>query len=142
MEIVINYWAVLAAAVTYMVIGSLWYGPLFGKYWRKLMGFTAQDMKSMRLSAAQAIGLGFLSALVMAQVLAHEQAVWYDFMGATMSTFSFVFNLAFWLWLGFVATTQLGAVLWENRSWKLFFFNAASSLVSLFAMSWVITYLM
>ncbi|MBI3341870.1 DUF1761 domain-containing protein, partial [Candidatus Curtissbacteria bacterium] len=38
MEFQINYMAVVAAAVVNMVLGFLWYGPLFGKPWMKMMG--------------------------------------------------------------------------------------------------------
>jgi hypothetical protein len=46
-EITINYAAVLLAAVANMVVGMLWYGPLFGKQWQALMGFNADSMKSI-----------------------------------------------------------------------------------------------
>lgn len=36
----VNYLAILVAAVLSMVLGFLWYGPLFGKEWTKLMGVT------------------------------------------------------------------------------------------------------
>lgn len=141
MEISVNYWAVLAAAVAYMVIGSLWYGPLFGKKWAQLASVTPGKMAN-GMTAHKAVGIGFVSAFVMAQVLAHEQFVWFDFMGSTLSKCMFAFQLAFWLWLGFIATTQLGSVLWEGKSWKLFFLNASASFVSLFAMALILTYWM
>ncbi|MDO8488446.1 MAG: DUF1761 family protein [bacterium] len=34
----VNYLAILAAAVLSMVLGFLWFGPLFGQTWMKLMG--------------------------------------------------------------------------------------------------------
>ena len=33
----INYWAVLVSAIASMAIGSLWYGPLFGKQFMPAM---------------------------------------------------------------------------------------------------------
>jgi hypothetical protein len=38
--ITINYLAVIAAAIAAVGVGVLWYGPLFGKEWMKLMGYT------------------------------------------------------------------------------------------------------
>jgi hypothetical protein len=35
----INWLGVLVATVIYMVLGALWYGPLFGKVWMKAMGW-------------------------------------------------------------------------------------------------------
>ena len=132
MEISINYWAVLAAAVANMLVGSLWYGPLFGKQWKKLMGFSAEDPKSMKMKASTAMVGGLVTALVTAYVLAHFADVWgaLDTAGA--------FALAFWIWLGFVATTQLAGVLWEGRPGKLFFLYTLQSLVSLVVIAWIL----
>ena len=46
MEIHINFWAILAATVSAMVLGSLWYGPVLGKQWMKLNNFTEEDIKA------------------------------------------------------------------------------------------------
>ena len=43
--------------------------------------------------------------------------------------------LAFWLWLGFFATTQLGMVMWEGKPVKLYIINTLHHLVSLVVMS-------
>jgi len=135
MEISINYWAVLVAAVAYMVIGSLWYGPVFGRQWMKMMGFSKESMRKMPLTAAQAIAGGFVSALVMAFVLAHDNFVWSAFYAGSKGAGAMSFALGFWIWLGYVATTQAGSWLWEGRSFKLFAFNAAASFVSLQVMA-------
>jgi hypothetical protein len=128
-DISINVWAVLVAALANMVIGSLWYGPLFGKAWKKMMGFSDQSMKSMKMTAMQAMVGGLVTAFLMAFVLGHFADVW-----GVMSVGG-AWELAFWVWLGFVATTQLGSVLWEGKSFKLFVLNTAQSLASLFAMA-------
>ena len=122
-----------------MVIGMLWYGPVFGKHWKRMMGFSDSDMKNMPLTAGQAICGGAVTALVIAYVLAAEAYVWGSFMGES-GTVSFAFMLAFWPWLGFIATTQAGSFLWEGKPFKLFAFNAAESLVSMFAMALVLTF--
>ncbi len=140
-EITINFLAVVLAAVAYMFIGMLWYGPLFGAKWKALMGFTDEAMKKMPLTPIQAIIGGFISALVMSMVLANEEFVWAQFFGSSMSEAMFAFNLGFWVWLGFVATTQLNSVLWEGKSWKLFWLNAANTFVAYQAMAFVLTYL-
>jgi mannitol-specific phosphotransferase system IIBC component len=131
-DVVINYWAVLAAALANMIIGSLWYGPLFGKMWKKLQGWGPEQMKSMKMSANGAYVGGLVTALVSAYVLAHfvEALAVFDMASA--------WQLAFWVWLGFVATTQAGSVLWENKPVKLFLLNAANSLVTIYAMTLIL----
>ncbi len=129
MQITINYLAVIGAAVANIAVGMLWYGPVFGKYWRKMMGFTDADMRNMPLTPAQAITGGVVTALIMAFVLSQIAP-----QGISPLT------LAFWPWLGFVMPIQAGSWLWEGKSFKLFTFNAAASFVSLFAMALVLTF--
>ncbi|MSR70506.1 DUF1761 domain-containing protein [Candidatus Kaiserbacteria bacterium] len=125
MDITINYLAVIAAAVVAYAVGALWHSPAgFGKYWMHLMGFTEGHMKSMPLSPAQAMSIGFVVTLLMAYVLAHFVVL----VGAT--TWQVALQLGFWLWLGLVAPTLANGWLWEGKSPKLFVFNAAYALVN------------
>lgn len=121
----INYVAVLVAGIAAMALGSVWYGPLFGKRWMKLMGFNEKSMKSMKMSVTKSMSFGFLSALVTAGVL----AVLLDY--AAASTITASLTIGAWVWLGFLATKGLGAVLWENKSWGLFFLNTSYDLVNI-----------
>lgn len=128
--VTINYWAVLACGVASMVIGSLWYGPLFGKLWTKLEGFTQEKMEEMKKKGmAKSYFLMFVGSLVMAYVLAHMV----DY--AQASTAKAAAQAGFWLWLGFVAPVTLSSVLWNNKPWKLWFLNNAHSLIALVVMA-------
>src|SRR6185436_11080467 len=100
----INYWAILVCGVASMVLGSLWYGPLFGKAWQKLMGWEhvdaskkAEMMKDMQKSYI----LAFLGALVMAFVLAHSLVFAQSYL--KVSDGSAIVQGALWNWLGFIA---------------------------------------
>jgi hypothetical protein len=44
----INYWAVLVCGVLSMVIGFVWYGPLFGKKWMEIVGATFKDIEERK----------------------------------------------------------------------------------------------
>src|SRR3989344_3042591 len=136
MEVSINWLAVLIAAVVNMIVGSLWYGPIFGRAWKRMMGLTDESMKSMRLSAMQAMAGGFITAIVMAYVLAHFVAV------NGVADMSGALELAFWIWLGFMATVTAGSFLWENKPFKLFVLNAAEQLVALVLMAMVMVMMM
>ena len=46
MSVSINYLAVLVAGFIPMILGSIWYGPLFGKKWIELMGLTEEELKA------------------------------------------------------------------------------------------------
>lgn len=130
----VNYLSVLIAAVAAMVIGFLWYGPIFGKAWMKEMKFSEADKKKAKQKGmGKYYFINFVGALVTAYVLAH-------FIGfLALSSFSDAFQLAFWTWLGFfAAATLLGGVLWEGKSWKLFLINAGYWLVNLIVMGWIL----
>jgi len=132
MEFVINYWAVLVAALVYMFVGMFWYGFGFGKMWIKMMGFTEESMKSMPLTPMQAMAGGLVTAFIMAFVLA-KLTIIYGAIGVAGA-----WGLAFMIWLGFFFTETAGAWLWEGKSFKLFAFNAAHRLVALFLMALVL----
>jgi hypothetical protein len=136
MEIAVNYLAVLACAVVAMVLGFMWYGPLLGKQWRHEMGFSLDDMKNMKMSPSMAYGLMAVGSLIFAYVLAHMLGISKLAFGGL--DLAMALQGGFWLWLGFVATTQFGVVLWEGKSWKLFFINTSYSLVSMLAMASII----
>ena len=130
----INYWAVLVAALASYLIGALWYSPLlFGKAWIELMGFTEKDMQNAKKRGmAKNYGIMFVSTLVMSYVLAH-------FVDYTESTTAIAGAQAgFWIWLGFMATTALGSVLWENKPIKLYLINVGHSLLGLLLMSGIL----
>ena len=126
----INYLAVVGAAVASMIIGFLWYGPLFGNQWKKLMNFTDKSMKKM--TPVQAMIGGFISTLIMSYILAH----FIDYTQA--ATFMDGAVAGIWLWLGFIATVQIGSVLWEGKPLKLYAINTLHYLVTLVIMGGIL----
>lgn len=123
-ELSINYWALIAAAVANMAIGALWYGPVFGALWKRLTGITDEAMAQMPLKPWQAMLGGLVNSFVIAYILFFFTAPW------VVPTIAGALMGAFWVWLGFVATTQIGSYLWEGKPLTLFFLNAAYSLVA------------
>ena len=137
MEVPINYLAVLASGVAAMILGSLWYGPLFGKQWIALMGFDQQTVAEMQAKGMQAMwknyALMFVGALIMAYVLAHGLVFGNAYLGT--GGISGGLQGAFWYWLGFIAPVTLGVILWDGKPWKLWFLNAGYYLALLLVMS-------
>lgn len=130
----INYLAVLACAVLSMVIGSLWYGPLFGKPWMKMMGIKQSGMKSPEM--AKLYGIQLLGSIVMAFVLAHTLIFAMAYLHET--GVSAGLQTGFWNWAGFVGPVTLTSVLWEGKPWKLWLLNNAYYLVLLCSMGVVL----
>ena len=129
----VNYWAVLASGVVMMVLGGLWYGPLFGKQWIALMGFDPERVRDMQAKGMQAMWKSYalmaLGALLMSFVLSHALIFASTYLGTT--GISAGLQVGFWNWLGFIVPVSLGAVLWEGKSWKLWALNAGYYLVGL-----------
>lgn len=131
---IINYLAVLVAAIVSMIVGAFWYSPmLFGKQWMEWMNFAPKDMLDMKKRANASYAINFLTLLLMAFVLAH----FVDYAQAT--TFIEGVQLGFWVWLGFIATISLGSVLWENKPIQAYLLNAGYQLVSLVLMGVILT---
>ncbi len=127
----INYLALLACAVASMVLGSLWYGPLFGKPWMKEMGISKPDTMDakMKKEMNKSYSLMFVGSLVMAYVLAHSlvfASTYLKVEGVSAGVMA-----GFWSWLGFIAPVTLGSVLWERKSWKLWMLNNGYQLVNI-----------
>ncbi len=116
-----NWIGILVSAVLSMVIGVIWYSPkVFGKEWAELTKIShvdTQDKGQMYLCA-------FVNALVKSWVLAMviDYASAFDMISGAV--------IGFWMWLGFVATTQFAGILWQRNPWKLFYINTGCMLVS------------
>lgn len=129
----INYWAVLVSAIASMVLGFLWYGPVFGKMWINLSGHTPQNSDAAKKKAmTTGYVLGFIGALVMAYVLAHALVFAEAYLKA--SGVSAGLMAGFWNWLGFIAPVTLGMVLWDGKPWKLWILNNGYHLLNLLIM--------
>lgn len=132
-EVPINYLAVLASAIASMVVGSLWYGPIFGKQWITLQGWTPEAMAANKAKGmTKSYILMFVGSLVMAYVLAHSLVFAADYLGVYGASAGLM--TGFWSWIGFIAPVTLGIVLWEGRSWKLYILNNGYQLLNLLVM--------
>ncbi|MGQ0645566.1 MAG: DUF1761 domain-containing protein [Elusimicrobiota bacterium] len=141
-EINIHYPAVLAAMAANIVIGFVWYGPLFGKVWAREAGLPA-DFKPDPKLFARAMGLMVVGAFLTSYVLAHEVRVWRPSVwgaGTDSPDAVYGFFAAFFVWLGFYLPVLSGAVAWENKSWKLFLINAAFYFVALQAAGMILSF--
>ena len=114
-----NYLAILVSAVAAFLLGGLWYSPfVFGKLWIKLSEMTEKELREAKQkSMVKSYLLTFVSLLIMAFVLAS----FLDFSGEKTLTNGLL--IGFWGWLGFIAMTHVGSLLWENKSPALYALN-------------------
>jgi hypothetical protein len=138
MSVDVNMWAVLLAAVSSMVVGSLWYMPAtFGNTWQKLSKVKMVDRSKMSPGQmAWIYGSVFLASLVTAYVLAHVTFLANKYFGN--SFMSDALQTAFWLWLGFTAARLYVHDTFEMRRKKLTLLNATHELVTILVMALII----
>jgi len=110
----INFFAVLVGGVINMAVGFVWYGPLFGKLWLRLIGKTEEDI-------AGGPGLGYLWSFIAALVTALVLSLLIASMGST--TFAEGLLAGVLVAVGFVATTSLTSAIFDDKHlgvWLLF----------------------
>lgn len=127
----INHLATIVAAIVSIVIGFIWYSPgVFGTAWMKAAGIKMPKGKKKGMAK------GFVGMIIVSLVLAYVLSIFIDYGQAATLTEGLM--IGFWVWLGFMATTQIGVVLWENKPGKLFVINTGFSLVELLVMGAII----
>lgn len=106
-----NLLGLLVCAVASMILGFVWFGPLFGKQWMKVIGATppksAEAAKKMQQAMVPTYIIAFLLAGLEAFVLSGLIAP--GFQVSALQT-------SFWIWLGFVVPTVAGGSMWNNDS--------------------------
>jgi hypothetical protein len=135
MEVAINLWAVVLAAASSMVVGSIWYAkPVFGNTWLKLIGKSDKDMAK---GGMKPILVTVVVSFITAYVLAHVTYLSYSFF-TDSSFFGAALTTAFWVWLGFTAARVITHDAFEGRPMKLTAMTLGHELVTLLVMGAVI----
>lgn len=70
-----NWFAVIAAALSSFVLGGLWYGPLFGNAWMKAAGVSAEQVAkgNKALIFGGSFVLALLSAMAFSYMLGNDE---------------------------------------------------------------------
>src|ERR1700733_4372125 len=131
MDVHVNYLAVAVAAVASYILAAIWYGAIFAKLWMRLTGIT--EMKP----APTNIIFMLISSFIMAYVLQHSIVFGDSYFKAI--TICNGLTGAFFLWLGFVATTTLATKLYEKKPWGLWILDNAFWLISLMIQATILT---
>ncbi|MEO8065697.1 MAG: DUF1761 domain-containing protein [Candidatus Doudnabacteria bacterium] len=128
----VNYWAILVCGIVSMVLGSVWYGPMFGKMFMQMVGmdkWSPGKKEEMKKEMMKSYTLTFIGSLVMAWVLTQAIIFAQSYMNTTWLNAGLM--TGFISWLGFIATVSMGSVFWEGKSWKLWTLNNSYQLVQL-----------
>lgn len=130
----INYWAVLLATLSSMVVGSIWYTPkVFGNYWMKAANVTPSG------NAKDAFGpilVTVLVSFVTAWVLAGASFITWDFYGGNFLLNAVLTGVV--LWAGFTAARFITHDAFDGRPSGLTILNIAHELVTIVIMALII----
>ncbi len=69
-----NIIALIGAAIIPLLVGAVYYGPLFGKSWMNVNGFTEEDLKggNMALIFGLSLLFSFMIALSLSTIVIHQ----------------------------------------------------------------------
>ena len=126
----VNYLPIISSAVVGFVLSFIWWGPIFGKTWSRLVGMTDKDMKKAK---EKGMVVPMIVASIGSLLMAYVLSILLTSTG--IATIGAALSLAFFVWLGFVAPIAIGSVLWENKPMSLFWLNSLGWLVVLLAMA-------
>lgn len=120
---------VIAASITSMIIGFLWYSPfLFGNLWMRLSGFTKESMDQMKAKGmGKTYGISFILEIVTAYVFSHL------ILATNTYTIPGVLELSSFVWLGFFVPVLASGFLWDKKPFMLFVLHSLHRLATLLA---------
>ena len=133
----INILAVLVAGAVAFVIGFLAHGPVSGKLWMRLAKVTPtgnEKLSDMYGQMAWNLVVDIITAYALAAVIVLAT----DSQYLTGSALHDALVVSFVVWAGFLATSSSINVIWMGASFKLWLFEAVSSLITMLAMGAII----
>jgi hypothetical protein len=126
---------ILAAGIANIVVGAVWYHPrVFGGLWMRLINATPNMVERGKKNMSLHVVTAFFAGMVVAYVMNYFGIAW----GVT-GWFGAV-QLACVCWIGFVAPTFLGMVIWEQKPMALYFISAGYWLVAFIVMALVLLF--
>src|ERR1041385_756718 len=131
--ITLSLWPILAAGVASTFIGFVWYHEqIFGTAWARMSNISPEMLAEGKKKAPLKAVIALVFGMLIAYILTFFAAAWgvYDTIGAI--------ELAFWIWLGFVAPMMFGMVLWESKPFSLYLIHVGHWLVTLICIALII----
>ncbi|KKR06115.1 MAG: hypothetical protein UT34_C0001G0155 [candidate division WS6 bacterium GW2011_GWF2_39_15] len=116
-----NLLAVLLSGVGSMLLGFLWYGPLFSKIWMKESHLSEDDVKG-------GPGTGYLLTFIAALFMAAITSLLISRLAVTEVMDGLVIGLL--IGLGYIATSFASNYIFGQKTLKLYFIDAGYQVVN------------
>ena len=126
----VTFFPIVVSGIVTVVIAFGWYHPkVFGSAWMRMTGITPEAAERGKKRMPVAVAAAFLASMLVAYVMNHFGITWgvFDVIGAI--------ELGFWCWVGFVAPTMLGMILWDQKPVTLYLINTLYWLVAFVAIA-------
>lgn len=119
----VNWLAVVLAAISFMVVGFIWYSrSVFGNSWMRMVGLKESDIKN---GPGMGYALTMVAALFASYVLSHFA----DYVDARTAADGA--QLGLWVGLGFVATAFASEYIFSRKPRNLYLITAGYQVVAL-----------
>lgn len=128
----INYLAVAVSTFSAMILGALWYGPIFGKAWMAEIGKTEEQLKA-EFNPAKTYGLTIIAHFFVSLVIAYLMVL------TQANDLSGGLRIGLSLWVA-VAGIHFVHGLFHSQSFKLIFMNIGYDLSCMIAYSVILSY--
>jgi len=130
----INYWTVLLATLSSMVVGTVWYAPrVLGTRWAKLAGVSMEGTgRDAVVPIITTVVVSFLTAWVLAGAI----TIAWHFYGGSYLVSALVTSIL--LWAGLTAARFITHDAFEGRPSGLTVMNIAHELVTIVVMAIII----
>ncbi len=123
--------AIAVSVIANMIIGMIWFGPLFGKKWMELVGLTEEDVKNGSMAPMIVSFVGACLTAFIYSVLSYK-------MGAD-SLRGFI-ETSFWIWLGFMAISSFTNASFAGRTKSLWAIESFYWLISWLVMAIIFSF--
>lgn len=125
----INFFAVIAATLSSMLVGSIWYTPkVFGDYWMRVAKVTPGENRSPIAAILITLVVSFITAWVLAGAIYLS----FNFYGGSFLVNALLTGLI--LWAGLTAARFITHDAFEGRSVGLTVLNCAHELFTILVM--------
>ena len=129
-DVTIDWVGVIVATVVAMVIGGLWYGPLFAKAW---MGYIGKTREELRAQGGIGYGFAIVGAFILSIVMTYVTQ-W-----AAVEGFGEGALVGIVMWAGFIISTVVTGGVFEGRPWGLIYINSGNSLVTFLVVGGIVS---
>jgi hypothetical protein len=126
--------AILLCVITYLIIGTVWYGPLFSKAWTKMNGIdiTTKKKEDMMRGMIEGMVMSIITGFVITVVLGRGMEI------LLIQNWMQPMIIATILWLPFTALPFAQNYAYLQKPKKLLLIDAGYMLISLWAMSLIL----